>query len=235
MRDIGKVKIQVQLNCKENIFFFRNGSAAISDRNRMTGQSSLATVMATLCLQCVFKMAMSIQNPTKCEVHAVIQFRQAKGETAAEIHRKFVSGYGEGVMNRQNVAKWCHEFEAGRSDVHDEMRSGGPSFVTDENIHVDRRLTIDELHQQCSEVSGTVPHEIVTKRLGYRKLCTRWVLKMLTDSHKKSRVALVQAFLAHYEDQSDDFLDCIVMGEETWVYHHTPENKQHLVQWHHTH
>jgi hypothetical protein len=23
-------------------------------------------------------------------------------------------------MNRQNVAKWCREFEAGRSDVHDE-------------------------------------------------------------------------------------------------------------------
>jgi hypothetical protein len=30
-------------------------------------------------------------------------------------------------MNRQNVAKWCREFEAGRSDVHD----GRPSVVTD--------------------------------------------------------------------------------------------------------
>jgi hypothetical protein len=52
------------------------------------------------------------------------------------------------------VAKLCREFEAGRSDVHDETRSGRPSVVTDEiiqkideNIHADRRLTIDELHQ----------------------------------------------------------------------------------------
>jgi hypothetical protein len=43
-----------------------------------------------------------------------------KGETAAEIHRQLVSVYGEDVMTRQDVAKWCCEFEAGRSDIHDE-------------------------------------------------------------------------------------------------------------------
>jgi hypothetical protein len=50
-------------------------------------------------------MAVSIQNPTKCEVRAVIRFLQAKGETAAEIHRQLLSVYGEDVMKRQNVAK----------------------------------------------------------------------------------------------------------------------------------
>jgi hypothetical protein len=62
-------------------------------------------------------MAVSIQNPTKYEVRAVIRFLHAKRESAAEIHRQLVSVYGEGVMNRQNVAKWCREFEARRSDV----------------------------------------------------------------------------------------------------------------------
>jgi hypothetical protein len=55
----------------------------------MTGLSSPATVTATLCLQCVFKMAMSIQSPAKCEVRAVIRFLHAKGETAAEIHLSY--------------------------------------------------------------------------------------------------------------------------------------------------
>jgi hypothetical protein len=32
------------------------------------------------------------------------------------------------------VAKWCREFEAGRSDIHEEIRSGRPSVVTDEII-----------------------------------------------------------------------------------------------------
>jgi hypothetical protein len=118
----------------------------------MTGQNSPATLTATFCSQYVFKMAVLIQNPTKGEVRAVIRFLHAKGETAAEIHRQLVSVYGVNVMKRQNVAKWCCEFEAGRGNVH----VGRPSVATDEiiqkideNIRADRRLTIDELQQQC--------------------------------------------------------------------------------------
>jgi hypothetical protein len=48
-------------------------------------------------------MAVSIQNPAKCGVHAVTQFLHAKGETAAEIHRQLVSVYDEDVMNRHIV------------------------------------------------------------------------------------------------------------------------------------
>jgi hypothetical protein len=47
-------------------------------------------------------MAVSIQNPAKCVVCAVIRFLHTKGETAAEIHRQLVSVYGEDVMNTQN-------------------------------------------------------------------------------------------------------------------------------------
>ncbi|GFG39392.1 hypothetical protein Cfor_08341 [Coptotermes formosanus] len=64
------------------------------------------------------------------------------------------------------MAKWYHEFTAGRRDVHDDKRSGRPSVVTDcfiqkieEKIHADRRITMDELHEQCSEVSRTVRYE----------------------------------------------------------------------------
>jgi hypothetical protein len=68
----------------------------------MTGQSSPATVTATLCLQCVFKMAVLIQNRIKCMVRAVIRFLHVKGETAAEIHRHLVSVYSEDVTKWQN-------------------------------------------------------------------------------------------------------------------------------------
>jgi hypothetical protein len=80
-----------------------------------------------------------------------------------------------------------------------------------ENIHAGRHLIIEELHQQCLEVSRTVLHDIVIKRLGCRKLCMRRVPKMLTDDHKKNCVAEVQAFLACYEIEGDDFLDYIMI------------------------
>jgi hypothetical protein len=44
----------------------------------------------------------------------------------------------------------------------------------------------------------------------------------------KNRVDAVQAFLERNEDFN-------VTGDETWVSHHTPENKRQSVQWHYTH
>ena len=37
----------------------------------------------------------------------------------------------EGAMNRGNVRKWCRLFKEGRTNVHDEERSGRPSLVPD--------------------------------------------------------------------------------------------------------
>ena len=45
-------------------------------------------------------------------------------------------------------------------------------------------MTIRELHHIIPEVSKTTIHEAVMEKLGYRKLCTHWVPKMLTDDHK---------------------------------------------------
>jgi hypothetical protein len=71
-----------------------------------------------------------IQSPAKCEVRSVIRFLNTKDEGTAEIHKQIVVVYGN-VMNRQNVTKWCRELSEGRTDVHDEQRSGRPSLISD--------------------------------------------------------------------------------------------------------
>jgi len=76
-------------------------------------------------------MVLSIQSPAKCEVRFVIRFLSAKLERPAEIHKQIVAVYGN-VMNRQNVTKWCREFSEGRTEVHDEQRSGRPSLISDD-------------------------------------------------------------------------------------------------------
>jgi len=73
----------------------------------------------------MFEMAAPIQSPAKCEVLSYIRFLNAK----VEIHEHIVAVYGN-VMNRQNVTKWCREFSEGRTDVHDEQRSGRPSLIS---------------------------------------------------------------------------------------------------------
>ena len=89
-------------------------------------------------------------------------------------------------------------------------------------IRANRRVTIRELHHIISEVSKATIHEAVTEKLGYRKLCARWVPKMLTDDHKTKRMGSALKFLTRYAHEGDEFLDSIVTGDETWSFHHTP-------------
>ena len=70
----------------------------------------------------MLEMVAPIQSTAKCEVRSVIR--------PAEIHKQIVAVY-DNVMNRQNVTKWCREFSEGKTDVHDEQRSGRPSLISD--------------------------------------------------------------------------------------------------------
>ncbi|GFV48699.1 uncharacterized protein TNCV_3059991 [Trichonephila clavipes] len=80
----------------------------------------------------------------------------------------------------------------------------------------------------------TTLYEVVIVKLGYRKLCVRWVPKMLTEEHKKKRMDFALDFLIRYAEAGDEFLDHIVIGDETWVYYHAPESKQQSMQWRHS-
>jgi len=101
-------------------------------------------------------------------------------------------------------------------------------------ISANRRVTIRELHHTIPEVSKTTIDEAVTEKLGYRKLCARWVPKILTDCHKTKRMGSALKFLTRYAQEGDEFPDSIVTEDETWVFHHTPESKKQSLQWHHT-
>ncbi|GBM73899.1 hypothetical protein AVEN_217240-1 [Araneus ventricosus] len=136
-------------------------------------------------------MFKTIAHPADCEVRSVIRFLNAKEFKPAEIHRQLVDIYGENVMTDGMVRKWVRQFNDGRTIVHDEARSGRPFVVNDglvakvnEKIRENRQFTIRMLYVEFPQISKTVLHEIVTNRLNYRKLCSRWVPKMLTDVHK---------------------------------------------------
>jgi hypothetical protein len=54
----------------------------------------------------------------------MIRFLKAKNVRPVKIHWQIVEVYGEGAVNEGNVRKWCRVFKEGRTNVHDEERSG---------------------------------------------------------------------------------------------------------------
>jgi hypothetical protein len=92
-------------------------------------------------------------------------------------------------------------FKDGWTNVHDEELSDWPSVVSDDLVQsVDQNIckrwcfTVPELSCEFPQIPCTALYEINTVRLGYYKLCTRWVLKMLTDAHKMQRKASLWLF-----------------------------------------
>jgi len=185
-------------------------------------------------------MELPLAAPARCEVRAVIRFLNAKGVKPIEIHRQLTEVYGESCMDVKNVRKWCREFTAGRTEIHDEERSGRPS-ISDETVakveqimRQDRRITLDDLCILVPEVSRSTIGRTLTEKLEYRKVCARWVPRMLTEDHQRQRIDSSREFLQRYADENDNFLDSIVTGDETWAFHFTPETKQQSREWRHS-
>jgi hypothetical protein len=94
-------------------------------------------------------MCPAIDNPTSCEILAIIRFLQAKNLNAAQIHRELCAVvYGQNVMSEGTVRQWCRMFRDGRTDVHDEERSVQPSVVSDDIVQsVDQKSVKDGASQ----------------------------------------------------------------------------------------
>ena len=84
-----------------------------------------------------------------------------------------------------------------------------------ERVRDNRRFTISDLSLHFLQVSRTLIFDIVSSRLGYRKVCARWVPKVLTEEHKKQRVACALTFLMRFHKEGDGMLSHIVTGDET--------------------
>lgn len=186
-------------------------------------------------------MAATLDAPAKCELRSVIRFLQAEGCSAAEIHRRMSNVYGNNVMSDGSVREWCRKFKEGRTDVHDEGGQGRKSVATvglvervDQAVRCKRRFTISELSDEFPDISRSALYTIVTQDLGYRKLCARWIPKMLSTDHKTQRMASALSFLTRYANEGNVFLKSIVTGDETWVLYDNPETKEQSKQWMHT-
>ncbi|GFU51611.1 histone-lysine N-methyltransferase SETMAR [Trichonephila clavipes] len=182
-------------------------------------------------------MFKTIDQPADCEIRSVIRFLTANNVSAAEIHRQISEVYGPNAMSSSKVRKWVRAFKDGRENVHDEPRSGQPSVIADdlvnavdEKIREDWRFTISTLALEFPNVGRTTLPKVVSEKLKFRKLCARWVPRLLTEEHKLKRMACALDFLDRYHKEGDQFLEMIVTGDETWVSHITPESKRQSME-----
>ena len=131
------------------------------------------------------------------------------------------------------------QITAHRQHVHVEPR-GRPSIITDDLVELvrkriieNRRFIIRELSSLFPQISRSLLHKIFTGHL-FRKLCARWVPKQLTPEHKATLMESALTFPQRYHDDTDEFLDRIIIGDGTWVAYITPEIEQQSMHCRHS-
>ena len=167
----------------------------------------------SLALRCdTVEMAAPLSVCTKEGQRGVIHFLWSEGVTGAEIHQRLSAQYGDSALPRRSVYEWIEKFQHGRTSMMDEERAGRPSTsITDSNVDdaramilENRRVTIDELANHF-EISHGSAYDIIHNRLGFRKVCARWVPKQLTEEQKNNRVAICQRLLDRYANEGEAF------------------------------
>src|SRR5262249_48855929 len=80
-------------------------------------------------------------------------------------------------------------------------------------------------------ISKSRVHDIMNNHLAMSKVCTRWVPKLLTPRQRINRVECCQELLQESEADPAKFLDRIVTGDESWIYHYDPLTQQEAKVW----
>lgn len=169
----------------------------------------------------------------------MVKFLWLKKTDPTEIHKQLSGVCGEGTVSYKVVKGWIQDFVEGREDPQDAM--GGvvtngnaaptdPALVarTELLINQDRRITLD----YASDVGGASKHAaqiIISNVLGLKRVCDRWVPRLLTPEQRTGRIATCQELYDRHEAEGDDFLTKVVVGDETLITYYQPERRPSVV------
>jgi histone-lysine N-methyltransferase SETMAR len=172
---------------------------------------------------------------------AVIEFLVCENKTVGNIHKQLQKVYGDDAVDRSTVGCWAKRLsgKSGHADIHDlpcgdRLQSAHTDTIAERAnnmIVADRHVTVKQLSLHLDTGEARVCR--ILEKLGYTKVCAKWVPQQPTDVHKEHRKTVCSELLERFENEGDNFLTRIVTGDETWLHYYEPETKRQSMEWHH--
>lgn len=179
--------------------------------------------------RCAVSSIMSEQEVhTSVAQRVIIKFLAWEGVRPSEILRLLFVQFCNETLSRTQVYDWHKKFSDGRETVGNETHARRPrTTINEANIHAireliegDRHLTVLAIAEQVGISYGSA-QSTISDELGFRKVCARWVPRLLREDQKANRLAVCERLLARYQAEGDKFLRHIVTCDKTWVHHYT--------------
>ena len=173
------------------------------------------------------------------EERYAIEFCFNPGKNATETYGMLQTGFRPSCMNRAWGFEWYKRFKEGMESVKDDERCGRRKEVrTPELIRQiknfmdkDRHVSLETISAQFDVSVGNV-HTIVREELKMRKICAKFIPRVLREDQKERRChdsrEMVELINSH-----PVILDALVTCDESWIYCYEPETKRQSSQWKH--
>ena len=83
----------------------------------------------------------------------------------------------------------------------------------------------------CTGISEGSVQTILKKRLDLRKVCARWVPRLLIEEQKTQCFKCAREFLKTYKGCNSRVTSNLLTGDETWVHMFEPQRRADNKQW----
>lgn len=170
------------------------------------------------------------------EYRSVIKFLVLRKTQSEDIIMQLKEAYNDEAPSKATIYRWIAEFKGGRTSVEDEKRDGRPIEIDEKKLDElkeivisDRRISKEHLCQSLNVSYGSV-HNML-KKLGLRKLCSRFVPYFITADMALKRRTCCENNLKLFDEKGDVFLRNIVTEDETPLSLYIPEDRRSSKEW----
>lgn len=159
-----------------------------------------------------------------------------------EIYEIISAACGLHVADYQIVKEWLEKLQSGgkidddeedcspeREPINRELNEtkGSSDHAAiarvSELISRDKRIPLEKI-MELSLLSEEEAYEIVHDNLGLKKICERWVPRLWTPEQRSYRVEVSRQLLDRSDNEGDDFLNSIIIGDDSFIQYYTPTN-----------
>ena len=160
-------------------------------------------------------------------------------KTATETYGMLQTAFRPSCMNRTSVFEWHKRFKEGRESVRDDEWRGRskevrkPELIGQKKNFMDkgRYVSIETIRAQFDVSMGTV-HTIIRDELKMRKICTKFVPRVLRKDQKERRCHDSRE-MVELINSDPAVINALVTCDESWIDWYDPETKRQSSQWKH--
>ena len=158
------------------------------------------------------------------EQRVVIKFYRLLGKSFSDIREDLHTVYGDSCISKSAISRWTNRFKEVRDTTKSDKRKGRPVTVSNERKVAEiqeyilvRRVTVENVAEHFGISYGTAK-DIMSNKLGMRRVSARWMPRLLLPEQIWVRVKMYNEYCRQYNDEGVIFLNRVVTGDETWIH-----------------